>query len=161
MRRRLEQLLKRYERGEVARVEWLDHLTLARIHQLRVQVAARPPAALPTHLLFLSRPGMYAEQACQLAVGSASPAAAGERVQEKNTRTGGRAGCMQGAAAVKGCGVRAGGGGRAARAAGPAGGADPNTINLAPNYAGSSRSCSRCTWLGLAGAEAAPDRVQR
>lgn len=51
--RRLEQLLKRYERGEVARVEWLDHLTLARIHQLRVQVAAQCPLTL-SHPLCVS-----------------------------------------------------------------------------------------------------------
>jgi hypothetical protein len=44
--RRLEQLLKRYNRGEVAPVEWLDHLTLARIQQLRVQVL---PRASPAH----------------------------------------------------------------------------------------------------------------
>lgn len=36
--RRLEQLLKRYNRGEIARVEWLDHLTLSRIQQCRAQV---------------------------------------------------------------------------------------------------------------------------
>ena len=38
MCRRLEQLLKRYNRGEIARVEWLDHLTLNRIQQCRAQV---------------------------------------------------------------------------------------------------------------------------
>ncbi|CAK0784160.1 hypothetical protein CVIRNUC_007363 [Coccomyxa viridis] len=36
---RLEQLLKRYNRGEIARVEWLDHLTLTRIQQCRAQEA--------------------------------------------------------------------------------------------------------------------------
>ena len=38
VRRRLEQLLKRYNRGEIAPVEWLDHLTLNRIQQCRAQV---------------------------------------------------------------------------------------------------------------------------
>lgn len=43
MCRRLEQLLKRYNRGEIARVEWLDHLTLTRIQQCRAQVPAPFP----------------------------------------------------------------------------------------------------------------------
>ena len=43
--RRLEQLLKRYNRGEIARVEWLDHLTLNRIQQCRAQV----PSATSFH----------------------------------------------------------------------------------------------------------------
>ncbi|BDA44872.1 phosphatidylinositol 3-kinase VPS34 [Coccomyxa sp. Obi] len=34
---RLEQLMKRYNRGEITPVEWLDHLTLQRIQQLRSQ----------------------------------------------------------------------------------------------------------------------------
>ena len=37
--RRLEQLLKRYNRGEIAPVEWLDHLTLSRIQHQRAQVS--------------------------------------------------------------------------------------------------------------------------
>lgn len=38
LRRRLEQMLKRYERGELAAVDWLDTMALARIRQLRTEV---------------------------------------------------------------------------------------------------------------------------
>jgi phosphatidylinositol 3-kinase len=48
LRRRLEQLLKRYERGEVAPVEWLDHLTLQRIEQFRAQVIGEPECSSET-----------------------------------------------------------------------------------------------------------------
>ena len=44
--RRLEQMLKRYERGELAATDWLDALALARIRQLRTEVGpciAKPP----------------------------------------------------------------------------------------------------------------------
>lgn len=40
-RRRLEQMLKRYERGELAAVDWLDTMALARIRQLRTEVSFR------------------------------------------------------------------------------------------------------------------------
>ena len=40
-RRRLEQMLKRYERGELAAVDWLDTMALARIRQLRTEVKFR------------------------------------------------------------------------------------------------------------------------
>lgn len=32
---RLEKLLKRYERGLISHVDWLDNLTLAKIQQIR------------------------------------------------------------------------------------------------------------------------------
>lgn len=34
-------MLKRYERGELAAIDWLDALALARIRQLRVEVKLR------------------------------------------------------------------------------------------------------------------------
>ena len=37
-RRRLDQLLKRYQRGELRAVDWLDPLVLKRIEQLRYEV---------------------------------------------------------------------------------------------------------------------------
>ena len=37
--RRLDQLLKRYQRGELRAVDWLDPLALKRIEQLRYEVA--------------------------------------------------------------------------------------------------------------------------
>ena len=39
--RRLQQLLKWYNRGEIARVEWLDHLSLNRIQQYRAEVSCK------------------------------------------------------------------------------------------------------------------------
>ena len=66
--RRLEQLLKRYNRGEIARVEWLDHLTLTRIQQCRAQVpvpfhpmisASGQPCGMHKALLYAPR-----RQAC-------------------------------------------------------------------------------------------------
>ena len=66
--RRLEQLLKRYNRGEIAQVEWLDHLTLNRIQQCRAQVlksvfliisASGQPFGMHKALLYATR-----RQAC-------------------------------------------------------------------------------------------------
>ena len=40
LHRRLEQVLKRYSRGEVPRIDWLDPLTFTALDRLRVEVCA-------------------------------------------------------------------------------------------------------------------------
>ncbi len=41
LRRRLEQVLKRYSRGEVPRIDWLDPLTFTALDRLRLEVLVR------------------------------------------------------------------------------------------------------------------------
>lgn len=66
--RRLEQLLKRYKRGEIEPVEWLDHLTLQRIEQYRAQVACILPSK--NQSLLISREGLFgSEMGIQVTVG--------------------------------------------------------------------------------------------
>ena len=43
--RRLDQLLKRYERGELQSVDWLDPLALKRIERVRHEVSSPGPEA--------------------------------------------------------------------------------------------------------------------
>ncbi len=40
LHRRLEQVLKRYSRGEVPRIDWLDPLTFTALDHLRLEVLA-------------------------------------------------------------------------------------------------------------------------
>ena len=52
--RRIDQVAKRYDRGEIDHISWLDDLTLSHVERLRQQVCSKAmplPACIPEILI--------------------------------------------------------------------------------------------------------------